>query len=254
MQEIEIEGVKEMARRRMIDPNFWQSEDISRLSPFARLLFIGMISHADDEGRGRANVNYLKSIVFPYDEIRAADVEKAISEICHNTSVTVYTVAHSSYYAFTNWEKWQRVDKPQKSIIPPPPTDSGTIPEPVENHSGTIPESVENDSGLKEEKRKEEKGKEEKGKKSSAGKPPARFVPPTVEEVAAYCRKRRNGIDPEAFVDYYQANGWIQGKGKPIKDWQACVRTWEKREKERSPSKEQAEQKEDWGLKDVIRC
>lgn len=104
------------------------------------------------------------------------------------------------------------------------------------------------------EKEEEEKGKEEKGKKSSAGKPPARFVPPTVEEVAAYCRKRGNGIDPEAFVDYYQANGWIQGKGKPIKDWQACVRTWEKREKERSPSKEQAEQKEDWGLKDVIRC
>ena len=163
MQEIEIEGVREMARRRMIDPNFWQSEDISRLSPFARLLFIGMISHADDEGRGRANVNYLKSIVFPYDEIRAADVEKAISEICHNTSVTVYTVAHSSYYAFTNWEKWQRVDKPQKSIIPPPPMDSGIIPEPVANHSGTIPEPVKNDSGLKEEKRKEEKRKEEKG-------------------------------------------------------------------------------------------
>ena len=43
-----------MARRRMIDPNFWESEDVSRLSLFARLLFIGMISNADDEGRGRA--------------------------------------------------------------------------------------------------------------------------------------------------------------------------------------------------------
>ena len=106
----------DMARRRMIDPNFWQSEDISRLSPFARLLFIGMISNADDEGRGRANINYLKSTIFPYDDIRVAEVDKALSEISHNTSVVVYEVAHSRYYAFTNWKKWQRVDKPQYSI------------------------------------------------------------------------------------------------------------------------------------------
>ena len=43
----------------------------------------------------------------------------------------------------------------------------------------------------------------------------------------AYCEERRNGIDPQRFVDYYTANGWVQGKGKPIKDWKAAVRTWE---------------------------
>lgn len=56
-----------------------------------------------------------------------------------------------------------------------------------------------------------------------------RFTPPSVDEVLAYCHERKNGIDPEAFVDYYTANGWVQGKGKPIKDWKATVRTWEKR-------------------------
>lgn len=61
-------------------------------------------------------------------------------------------------------------------------------------------------------------------------KPKKRFVPPTVEEVAAYCNERRNGINPQRFVDFYTANGWTQGKGKPIKDWQAAVRTWEQRE------------------------
>jgi hypothetical protein len=61
--------------------------------------------------------------------------------------------------------------------------------------------------------------------------PPAkkskRFVPPTVEEVAAYCGERHNGIDPQAFVDHYAASGWMRGKSL-IKDWRACVRTWEK--------------------------
>lgn len=55
----------------------------------------------------------------------------------------------------------------------------------------------------------------------------SRFVPPSVEEVKEYCEGNNYGIDPEAFVDFYTANGWVQGKGKPIKDWKAAVRTWE---------------------------
>lgn len=53
------------------------------------------------------------------------------------------------------------------------------------------------------------------------------FTPPSVEEVSAYCKERQNGIDPIAFVNHYQANGWFRGKTK-IKDWKACVITWEK--------------------------
>jgi len=55
-------------------------------------------------------------------------------------------------------------------------------------------------------------------------------IPPTLEEVRAYCLERRNSVDPEAFMDHNQTVGWRYGKGagKPIKDWQAAVRTWEK--------------------------
>lgn len=60
-----------------------------------------------------------------------------------------------------------------------------------------------------------------------------RFVPPTVAEVRSYCRERQNTIDPQHFVDFYTANGWTQGRGKPIKDWRAAVRTWEAREAQR---------------------
>ena len=61
-----------------------------------------------------------------------------------------------------------------------------------------------------------------------------KFVPPSVIEVADYCVERHNGINAQSFVDYYTANGWTQGKGKPIKDWKACVRTWENRQNEKS--------------------
>lgn len=55
------------------------------------------------------------------------------------------------------------------------------------------------------------------------------FVPPTVEEVRAYCEERGNGVDAEAFVAFYQSKGWKVGTA-PMKDWRASVVTWEKRE------------------------
>lgn len=58
----------------------------------------------------------------------------------------------------------------------------------------------------------------------------APFVPPTVEEVAAYCRERNNQIDAEGFCDYYAARGWKLSKGTPMKDWKTTVRGWEKRQ------------------------
>jgi len=52
-------------------------------------------------------------------------------------------------------------------------------------------------------------------------------VRPTLEEVIAYCQERNNGVDPQRWFDYYSANGWKVGKNS-MKDWKACVRTWER--------------------------
>lgn len=69
---------------------------------------------------------------------------------------------------------------------------------------------------------------EEREGESSADKPRrARFTPPTLEEVRAYCLERNNGVDAQHFLDYYSANGWKVGRN-PMKDWKAAVRTWER--------------------------
>ena len=62
------------------------------------------------------------------------------------------------------------------------------------------------------------------------------FKAPTVEEVAAYCRERRNGIDPTAFIDYYQQQKWKLSNGNPMSDWRAAVRNWEHRHKNDRPT------------------
>ena len=59
-----------------------------------------------------------------------------------------------------------------------------------------------------------------------------RFVVPTAEEVAAYCRERGNKVDAQRFVDFYTSKGWQIGK-EPMRDWRACVRTWERNGRDR---------------------
>lgn len=61
---------------------------------------------------------------------------------------------------------------------------------------------------------------------------------PTVEEIAAYCQERNNGIDPQSFYDYYSANGWKVGR-QTMKDWRAAIRTWERNQKERKQPSQQ---------------
>lgn len=63
-----------------------------------------------------------------------------------------------------------------------------------------------------------------------------RFAPPSLEEVKAYCQERNNGIDPESFIDFYSSKGWKVGN-QPMKDWQAAIRTWERRHNEKRPEK-----------------
>jgi len=65
--------------------------------------------------------------------------------------------------------------------------------------------------------------------KEKEGKKRKRFVPPSLEEIKVYCIERGNNINPQVFVDHYQANGWMIGKNK-MKDWKAGIRTWEGRQ------------------------
>lgn len=78
-----------------------------------------------------------------------------------------------------------------------------------------------------------EKEKEKEKEKDNEVRVVNKFTPPTVSEVAEYCKDRKNSIDPAYFIDYYTARGWVLSNGKKVKDWKACVRTWEGRDRSR---------------------
>lgn len=60
-------------------------------------------------------------------------------------------------------------------------------------------------------------------------KSPRNQIPPTLDMVREYCAERNNTVDAEKFCDFYESKNWYIGKNK-MKDWQAAVRTWEKKD------------------------
>ena len=58
------------------------------------------------------------------------------------------------------------------------------------------------------------------------------FTIPMISEVESYCLERKNNIEAESFINFYDSKGWMVGKNK-MKDWRACIRTWEIREKKK---------------------
>lgn len=63
------------------------------------------------------------------------------------------------------------------------------------------------------------------------------FQKPTLQEVTDYCNERKNNVDPEQFINFYESNGWKVGKN-PMKNWKACIVTWERRGKRETPKHE----------------
>jgi len=84
-----------------------------------------------------------------------------------------------------------------------------------ENFKGGIKENFKDNISLSKDKHINNKG--------------ASFKKPTVNDIKEYCLERNNGIDSETFFDFYESKNWLIGKNK-MKNWKACIRTWEKRQ------------------------
>lgn len=106
----------------------------------------------------------------------------------------------------------------------------GNIPTQLQPPSNQIPIEIDIEKDIELEQEKEVCADE------SADTPQKRFRKPTLEEVAAYCKERGNNVNPQRFIDFYESKGWKVGK-TPMKDWKACVRTWEQDEGKPTPKK-----------------
>lgn len=111
-----------MARRRMIDPSFWDDDAAGPLPDSARILVIGCVSNADCYGKLTGSPASLKKIVWGFHDRTVAEVAELLTLVSQALSgFHCYEVAGKPYIALLHWWRYQRVDNPTRSTIPDPP-------------------------------------------------------------------------------------------------------------------------------------
>jgi hypothetical protein len=132
-------------RIRTVKPEYWDDEKLAPMDPIDRLVFLGLISYADDAGRLVDNVKAIDGFVFPATD---HSVKKSLERLAANGRLRRYTAANGQkLIQITHWAKHQRVDKPAKNLLPPPEGDGtssllspeGDGPPPIDANAPSAP-------------------------------------------------------------------------------------------------------------------
>lgn len=103
-----------MSRIRSTHPGLWTDEAFVTLSPFARLMFMGLWNECDDSGSFAWSPLGLKMKLLPADNV---DANELLTEMISAGLVKQYEVAGKRYGAVRNFCQFQRPKKPN-SIYP----------------------------------------------------------------------------------------------------------------------------------------
>lgn len=105
-----------MARNRMLNPDFWIDEEISKLSPHARLLYMGLWGICDDNYATLPNrPDWIKVQIFPYENL---DIKNLLKELQEIGKIIIFTFENKEYWWIKNFFKHQRVEKPSRAKYP----------------------------------------------------------------------------------------------------------------------------------------
>lgn len=211
---------------RIIKESICSSDSIDRLTWFEEVFFYRLIVNCDDYGRCDARARILNARLFPLKTISDKDIAKALESLRAAGIVYLYIVDGKPYLQLRTWERHQ-VIRAKKSKYPSPEQMEAS--EMNVKTSEIICNQMHADVSVIQSN--PNPNPKEKSSKELEKKTAARFSAPSVEEVRAYCQERGNTVDPQVFVDFYAGKGWMVGSNH-MKDWKACVRTWEKRERD----------------------
>lgn len=149
-----------MARIRTIKPKFYDDVKVGRLSRDARYLYIALWVFADDLGVVNGDTIWLKSKIFPYDQIQVQQFEKWMNELVTNGFICLLSYNGERFIYLPNFTRHQVVNRPNYEDLNIPKElidkEKERITEQSLNNHGTITDLSLNNHGLYKEEEKEE--------------------------------------------------------------------------------------------------
>lgn len=110
-----------MPRARIIWPEHLTSPQVARLTHMEYRIWVGLVQLADDEGRCRADVAYLRAAVLPHHtRTTLKNVSRCLHAIAESGLITLYEIDGAKYLFFPSWRRWQKPRFPTKSKLPDP--------------------------------------------------------------------------------------------------------------------------------------
>ncbi|MEY1087287.1 HNH endonuclease [Morganella morganii] len=136
-----------MARARNIKPGFFSNDELAECDPFARLLFIGLWTIADREGRCEDRPKKIKVLTLPFDNV---DIDSMLDVLNQKGFIRRYQIDGQAYLQIVNWAKHQNPHhKEIASVIPAPDEHQDTVCDDYVPLSNTIRERIKNRDGEK---------------------------------------------------------------------------------------------------------
>lgn len=216
-----------MAERRMFAKTIIDSDAFIDMPVTARLLYYDLSMRADDDGFVNSPKKIMRMIGASQDDLSILIMKKFIIPFENGVVVIKHWRIHNYIRKDTYHETTY---KEEKNLLSLDENNAYTLRN--RDEAVTIP-SRSRDEFVDDPATQVRLGKDRLGKDSKK-EAQTRFSPPSVDEVKAYCESRKNNVDPESFINFYESKGWMVGKTK-MKDWKASVRTWERRYAENHP-------------------
>jgi hypothetical protein len=225
-------------RIRTIKPEFWTHPVMSRQSDAAKLLAIGLLNYADDEGFFYADARMVRAALRPLDE-DSTNTRRALEQLFGIGFLSVREhPSHGPIGHILSFLEHQRIDRANPSVIRGLFT-ACAAQDAIKEEVNSFDEGSTNDRGsIVANVALEGKGKEGKGRDIGAGRKPAPKAskiaslskPTDADEAVAYFVAQGSTDEQgRTFFDHFEANGWRQGGKTVMKDWQAAARNWIRR-------------------------
>jgi len=231
---------------RVIRSGLLDSEKINSLSPQEQMFFVRLMLVVDDYGCYDARPELLRTQCYPVSDIRLSDISTWLEACCKAKLVSRYSVGGKKYLLIPNFDQRLRQKKrkfpaPQQNQVVT--NDDGQLSDTCQSPDGQLSDTCQSDVGqmsdtcqspdgqlsdtcqsivshLHARMTESESESESETETEIEGKKKRKhFTPPIYEDFEAFCKDNGYGNIAERAYKGYDASGWHDSQGKPIKNW-----------------------------------